>query len=156
MYYIESPNTVPNERTNKLFLAGGITGCRDWQKEVIAGLTDLNIVIFNPRRANFPIDDPTAAEAQIRWEAERMEEAHIISFWFCKETLCPIVLFELGHWIYSEKIVIIGMDKEYQRRQDVEIQTNIARPGYNADIGIVTDIPSFILNIKWALSKIKL
>lgn len=55
------------------FLAGGITGCKDWQKQVIDYLenqpdTD-NLVIFNPRRENFPINDPSAAEEQIKWNS---------------------------------------------------------------------------------------
>jgi hypothetical protein len=48
-------------------LAGGITGCPDWQSKLINLLRNEDIVIFNLRRKNFPIHDPTAVEEQIKW-----------------------------------------------------------------------------------------
>ncbi len=44
-----------------LFLAGGITGCPDWQRQLRDKLADTPLTLLNPRRANFPIDDPRAA-----------------------------------------------------------------------------------------------
>lgn len=56
-----------------VFLAGGITNCPNWQWNVIKLLKDAvndypNLVILNPRRDNFPIDDPNASEEQITWD----------------------------------------------------------------------------------------
>jgi hypothetical protein len=79
MQYIEAPNKIETA-DKKLFLAGAITGAPDWQKEVVAKLNTLNIAVYNPRRANFPIDDPKAAVAQISWEHEYLNKADIISF----------------------------------------------------------------------------
>lgn len=117
----------------KIFLAGGITGCPDWQKELIDLLNSnrniggKSIVLFNPRRENFPIHDPSAAEFQVEWEYERLHEADLISFWFPKETLCPIVLYELGFWNAKQsKPLVIGCDPGYQRLQDVKIQSSLA------------------------------
>ena len=98
-------------------------------------VTDL--VVFNPRRANFPIHDPTAANAQITWEYQHLRKAHNILFWFPCETLCPIVLYELGFQLgralahpplhaYELPKLFIGVHPEYQRRQDVEIQAKLA------------------------------
>jgi hypothetical protein len=128
MICIEAPNytTAPEFRIRSLFLAGGITGCPEWQTEMIQHLQETNLYIYNPRRTNFPIHDPTAAVAQIAWEHHHLKRAHAISFWFCKETIQPIVLFELGKW-YQHKKIFIGMDPEYPRRQDVEIQTQLDR-----------------------------
>lgn len=44
-----------------LFLAGGITGCPDWQQELVQLLRDADLILLNPRRAHFPMADPTAA-----------------------------------------------------------------------------------------------
>ncbi len=87
-----------------------------------------NFAILNPRRANFPIDSPDAAELQIRWEFEHLRKADIISFWFCKETIQPIVLYELGAWSMTKKPIVVGVEPGYEREQDVRIQTNLIRP----------------------------
>lgn len=51
-----------------VFLAGGITGCPDWQAAVVRMVGDANVVLLNPRRENFPMDDPKASLDQILWE----------------------------------------------------------------------------------------
>lgn len=129
MTYVEAPNAGPAGSTPSIFLAGGITGCKNWQSDVVNDLSDIeDLVIYNPRRENFPIHDPNAAAAQIKWEFDYLRKASMISFWFCKETMCPIVLYELGFHNNSPKPLVVGMDPEYQRRQDVEIQTKLVRP----------------------------
>lgn len=152
MFYIECPERLPTQYTKSVFLAGGITGCPDWQQEVVAGIGDLDIVIYNPRRENFPINDPTAAKDQIEWEAFHMKKADIISFWFCKETIQPIVLFEFGHWLYdTTKTICIGMDKDYFRKQDIEIQTSIVRPRLAYDISL--NMSSHIERLRYTIDK---
>src|SRR3954464_2254024 len=97
MRYIEAPAEWDGYGPS-VFLAGGITDCPDWQTEMVELLADTELNVLNPRRANFPIKDPGAAEAQISWEHRYLRRAGMISFWFPKETLCPIVLYELGAW----------------------------------------------------------
>jgi len=127
MQYIEAPSKKKAEYVS-VFLAGGITNCPDWQAYIVDKLKNEKITIFNPRRKNFPIDDPTAAKKQIGWEYERLRLANINSFWFPKETLCPIVLFELGSALEREKPLAIGTNPEYARKIDVEIQTKKRLP----------------------------
>jgi hypothetical protein len=86
------------------------------------------LVIFNPRRQHFPIDDPSAAEEQIRWEHHHLRLASDILFWFPCETLCPIALYELGAWSMTDKPIYVGVHPEYRRRQDIDIQTELTRP----------------------------
>lgn len=121
---------APTESSFKdgIFLAGGITGCPDWQSRIVAALTDYPGVLFNPRRDNFPINDPAAARAQIAWEYWYLRRAKAISFWFPMETLCPIVLYELGAHSMTEKKLFIGVHSQYERKQDVRIQTGLVRP----------------------------
>ena len=129
---VEAVNEVYNigkVRGAKLFLAGGITNCPDWLAELIEKIKDINhLVVYNPRRKNFPIHDPNAAEEQIVWEYEHLSASNIIVFWFSRGSLNPIVLFELGRYGFDEgKIVLIGLDPEYERKMDVTIQTMIGR-----------------------------
>lgn len=130
---IEAPNEIYSLENNgnvKLFLAGGISNCPNWQMEMIGRLKGFpNLTVYNPRRENFPIEDPNAAEEQIIWEFNHLRDANIIIFWFSKGSLNPIVLYELGMWGNSnDRPILIGIDPEYERKQDVIIQTQLARP----------------------------
>jgi len=141
MKYIEAPNTIREEKAPQaktLFLAGGITGCPDWQQVIVSMLQNVDLILFNPRRKDFPIHDPNAAFDQIKWEHEHLRIADEILFWFPYETLCPIVLYELGAWTMTDKRIYVGVHPQYQRRQDVEIQTSLCRP----DINIVYTLES--------------
>lgn len=119
-------------RSNRpsVFLAGGITGCSDWQQEVIERLTirDPDLTLFNPRRADFPIDDPEAAERQIAWEHSRLDAADAIAFYFAPETVQPIVMFEFGRWLSDSKPLFVAVHPEYQRRADVLYQAALEQP----------------------------
>lgn len=137
MEYIEALGEW-DKSSNQLavFLAGGITGCPDWQKELTELLKDTNCIVLNPRRKNFPINDPDAARLQIQWEFDRLREADIVSFWFSSEGVQPIVMYELGAWSMSTKPIVVGIEPGFWRGQDVYIQTALARP----DVRIVNNL----------------
>jgi len=141
MIYIEAPNYVDTDKRS-LFLAGGISNCPNWQAEILSHLDNLDIAVFNPRRKNFSLETGVNRQ-QIEWEHTYLRKASIISFWFCKETLCPITLYELGAWSMTNKPLIIGLDPEYGRREDVEIQTKLVRP----EIQIVYSLKELLLQI---------
>lgn len=126
-----------------VFIAGGIQGCPQWQTDLIELLARSDLTVLNPRRANFPIDDPGAAEAQIKWEHHYLRRAGLISFWFPKETLCPIVLYELGAWSMTAKPLVVGVDPGYAREADVRIQTRLARP----DISVVDNLEALAARV---------
>ncbi len=126
MQYIECPTIFGKP---SLFLGGGISGCPDWQSELVEllGATDLTLV--NPRRKRFDVRNKDNTELQIQWEYLMLRRCDGVLFWFPKETLCPIVLFELGsHLMVPGKPIFVGMDPDYARRIDVEVQTKIIRP----------------------------
>jgi hypothetical protein len=134
MIFVEAPNeiySIEASSSKKLFLAGGITNCPDWQSPLIVELRKLNLkdlIVYNPRRANFPMHDPNAAEEQITWEYEHLKSCDYYVFWFAKGSLNPIVLYELGMYgNSSKKPMCICIDNEYERSQDVVIQTKLAR-----------------------------
>jgi len=91
MKYIEAPTEHSTSSPFTLFLAGGISNCPDWQQEMVEKLKDTNLVLFNPRRANFPMGDKDAGLRQIKWEAYYLDKCNYILFWFPKETnLCRV------------------------------------------------------------------
>ena len=150
MEYIEALQEYDGKKKS-VFLAGGITGCPDWQAELAGLLKELDIVLLNPRRSDFPKGDSLEARKQIEWEHRQLRNAGAISFWFPKETLCPISLYELGAHSMTGKRLFIGVHPDYARRYDVEIQTSLARP----DIEIVYSLEALADKIEeWAKSEV--
>ena len=149
MRYFESPQQyVLNPEQACLFLAGGICGCPDWQAEVVEMLKYDPIDLINPRRMDFPMHDPAAAETQIKWEFEHLRMAHGILFWFPYETLCPIVLYELGAHSMTHRALFVGTHPKYARKQDVEIQTRLARP----ELVVENYLPALVQRVReWAV-----
>ena len=60
--YIEAPSDEPAKNDESIFLAGGISNCPDWQKEVAEEFEkDLDrLTVYNPRRKNFEMFKGTA------------------------------------------------------------------------------------------------
>jgi hypothetical protein len=144
---IEAPSREFEPREFRLFLAGGITNCPDWQQDFISRMaSNPNLSIFNPRRKEFPIHDPEAAEEQIKWEYDHLKDANMIVVWFSRGSLNPIVLYELGRWVNSrpELPSFVGIDPEYERAQDVIIQTRLARP----DIRVARSIDELVEGVE--------
>lgn len=115
----------PNECS--LFLGGGITGCPPWRNIVIDGLKDSDLVLIDPVRDNFDVNDKNLEKDQITWEFEHLFISDMKMFWFGEETLCPITLFELGRHIYSQRL-FVGCHPNYKRKNDVIIQLGLHRP----------------------------
>ena len=110
-----------------IFLAGGITSYPIWQPIVIEGLKNTKCVLIDPRRDNWDVNDKTLEEEQIKWEHFHLDNSMSIVFWFPKETLCPITLFELGKYLKSDKRLYIGCHPEYAKRNDVKIQVGLEK-----------------------------
>jgi len=128
MKYVEAP-VYADPVGPSIFLAGGITNCEDWQKYAVDYFTRDEVTIYNPRRADFDITDPTATEKQIKWEFTYLSKADRILFWFPGgESVQPITLYELGRYAALGKRLIVGADPEYLRREDVVTQMKLARP----------------------------
>ena len=114
------------------FLAGGINKCPNWQQEVIEELKNIgfneHLVVFNPRRDNFPIDDPNASEEQIAWEFKWLNRADIFSMYFCNsESVQPICFYELGRNLAIRKEnCVISVEDGFSRAKDISIQSRLA------------------------------
>ena len=131
--------TAPSIETPKftsVFLAGGITNCKEWQKEVIENLKYEDVSIFNPRQEHFDVSDKTASYKQILWEFEHLEKMDIFSMYFCNDNSDqPICMYELGRNIVRmqnrfpsdwEKRIVVSVEDGYSRKTDVLIQTELA------------------------------
>lgn len=141
MKVITSPEKYEkNDYDICVFLAGGITNCPDWQKEVITELSSYpdtdKLVVFNPRRDNFPINDPSATETQIMWEFNWLEQADIFSMLFCDgPSDQPICMYEYGRNIVRmqnrfpsdwEDRIVTTVAQNYKRLADVTMQSTLA------------------------------
>lgn len=126
------------DKRPSLFLAGGITGCDDWQNEAIGLIEDefprnggnweinaKDIVVYNPRREDWDVNDPNASDEQIEWEFHHLNTATHILFWFPSESLCPITLYELGAYTKHGSWPTVGTMPSYPRRFDVVKQTEL-------------------------------
>ena len=140
MKVITAPDVYqPADDEISVFLAGGICNCPDWQNDILVRLAHMdtdNLVVFNPRRRKFPIDDPSAAYEQIEWEFKALEKADIFSMYFASGVSDqPICMYELGRNIVRMQDryptdwtsrLIISVENDYLRKQDVLIQTELA------------------------------
>lgn len=141
---VTAPERVDfSKKSIKIFLAGGIQKCPMWQDRVIKNLTtvgmesDVDVYLMNPRRPNFPIHDPSAADEQIKWEFEMLEKCDIFSMYFANtlESDQPICFYELGRYIerikqrfpldWNDRIVVT-CEKGFRRWKDVDVQTSLA------------------------------
>lgn len=136
MRVIECPQFYERQssREHPIFLAGGISGCPDWQKEFIARFKDMDddFILLNPRRATFDITNPKESEFQIGWEYRHLHDIQpaAIVFWFPYNTLCPITLYELGMQAANRRpwrpYVFVGCHPAYPRAFDVKLQLQLA------------------------------
>jgi hypothetical protein len=132
MKYIEAPALFDRQlpAPPAIFLAGGITGCPNWQAEATHMLAEEDVTVLNPFRANFPIEDPNASSEQVHWEFHAMEAADGVLFWFPASGAIPqpIALYELGRCAALNRPMAVGADPGYCRQADVVYQMQHARP----------------------------
>jgi hypothetical protein len=138
MIYIEAPEPyqpAPGDGPS-IFLAGGITGCPDWQREARSLIADQPVVVLNPRRANYRPEHGDTLAQQIAWEHHHLQQADHTLFWFPHSdptvTVQPITLLELGTALAETRLIgrriTIGADRRYPRRPDLELQVHHALP----------------------------
>lgn len=88
-----------------------------------------NLIVFNPRRNDFDLNNKDMTREQIAWEYRQINACQAISFWFTSDTIQPITLFELGKCLMmKEKKLFVGFDPSYERAEDIEVQVGLANP----------------------------
>ena len=134
---MEAPNARPEHSYGRpaVFLAGGITGCEDWQRDVCERMADDRVVLLNPRRADFDVSRGDSAAQQIAWEWRHLHDPRttVTTFWFppspASDTVQPIALFELGGALAEGRRIVVGAHPTYPRRADVVLQASHFDPG---------------------------
>ena len=120
------------------FMAGGLQKC-DWHTEFFEELNKyscMHLVIYNPKRTVFDMQDPAIEEQQITWEFKYLnaylKRPYIFSMYFdCSSSPQPICFYELGRYIALLQdsgwdSVVISCHPEFFRKRDVIIQTRLA------------------------------
>lgn len=135
------------EYRKKVFLAGGITGCPDWQAVAIEMLADQDkLLVMNPRRDDFDVSDLNMTKHQVDWEFRHINYANCMLFWFPRDTLCPITLFELGKIVGANRNLVVGAHPDYKRRIDLIEQLSHTHPHHTLHTTLestVDDLKSF-------------
>lgn len=136
--YFEAPVYYRPQRCDApaVFLAGGISGIAErWHARAIEVLSGAPrpVVILNPNRAAFPIEDPNAGWGQVSWEQHHLHLAAITLFWFAASdanvTTQPIAMFELGQAVGEGRPIVVGAHPDYPREADVHMLCQLTRPG---------------------------
>ncbi|MEV0695941.1 hypothetical protein [Streptomyces sp. NPDC050388] len=87
------------------------------------------------------MDDPLAHDAHVGWENTASQQTDVILFWFCAETVQPIVPYKLGfHAARSDAVLVVGLRPRYERRRDVVAQLAHARP----NITVLDSLPATV------------
>ncbi len=111
---ITSPAPIPaGDARPRVFLAGSIEMGRagDWQQQVQQALADEDVVLLNPRRADWnpawraEADEPEFRR-QVEWELAALEQADIVLMYFAPGTQSPITLLEFGLYARSGKLLV--------------------------------------------------
>lgn len=110
-----------------VFLAGSIDmgKAKDWQKTLTASLSDLNIIVFDPRRDDWnedwkqDISVPKFKE-QVDWEMDHLDKADVIALFLQGDTKSPISLLELGMHAKDGKLIVC-CEENFWRRGNVQI-----------------------------------
>lgn len=125
-----------------VFLAGGVIPDNDWRNEVIAYFKenwnhDKGIVFFSPVRPTCNFNDVDDLRKQIEWEQKYINTSGmLVSFYFPNSQYHqPMSFYELGRCLGKrtqdafdnlDNDVIVSVHKDYFRKNDVIIQTEVA------------------------------
>jgi hypothetical protein len=125
---IKPPAPFPSDNASpSVFLAGSIEmgAAEDWQALLERRLSDVDVLIFNPRRDDWDaswvqsVDNPVFRE-QVEWELTGLERATVVAMYFAPATQAPVTLLELGLCARDGRLVVccpVG----YWRRGNVQV-----------------------------------
>jgi hypothetical protein len=125
---VKPPAPLPLDgQTPSVFLAGSIEmgSAEDWQAQFERSLSDLDVLILNPRRNEWDaswvqsIDNPLFRE-QVEWELAGLERAEVVAMYFAPLTKAPVTLLEFGLCARDGRLVVC-CPAGYWRRGNVEV-----------------------------------
>jgi hypothetical protein len=111
-----------------VFLAGSIEmgAAEDWQTRVAEALSDLDVVVLNPRRDAWDASWPQTVafgpfREQVEWELEGQAHADVIAFYFAPDTRSPVTLLELGLAAAGQKRCVVCCPEGFWRKGNVDV-----------------------------------
>lgn len=150
---VTSPEPIPASDTRpKVFLAGSIEMGKagDWQQQVQQALADEDVLMLNPRRADWnpawraEADEPEFRR-QVEWELAALEQADIVLMYFAPGTQSPITLLEFGLYARSGKL-LVAAPAGYWRKGNLDIT------GDRYGVPRHDDLPALISALKQRLA----
>jgi hypothetical protein len=131
--HVQAPTRLDKKPLRSIFLAGSINmgTAPPWQRKIAEMLSDLPIVVYNPRcdregnkfdpTLKQDIENPKFKE-QVDWEMDHLNESNIIAMYFDPhpEKLSPITLLELGLHAKDRKLIVCCPDG-FLRKGNVQI-----------------------------------
>jgi hypothetical protein len=138
--YIEAPVDYEWEVLDGpvVYVAGGITGADDWQHHYAVPRllgSPYPVVVVNPRRHEFNVDDDAMHAEQVVWEYRHLnlEQNTVVMVWFPDSRVeHPIAWFEFGMALARTgrgRQLVVGCHPNYVRAKDVRLQWQCYRSG---------------------------
>lgn len=129
MIEVKPPHTYAHIKKPSVFLAGSIEmgAAVDWQRKVVEGLSDLDVLILNPRRDDWDSSweqkiTNAPFRGQVEWELDALDHADIIVVYYCADTKAPITLLELGlHAATEPEKLVVCCPEGFWRKGNVDI-----------------------------------
>jgi len=154
MKIVKAVNEVHRPNFEKIvFLAGSIENgkAEDWQEAVTNSLKYYRIkdhvLLVNPRREKWNPDwlgskeHKPELDRQINWELDYLINSTHVLFNFCKYTISPISLLELGmiSMKYSQRSILprklfVNVEEGYQRIDNVQLTMQFLEKTYGLNI----------------------
>ena len=138
----------------RVFLGGsiGMGTAPDWQAKLNGGLSDMDVVILNPRRPDWnPAWKPQASEPefrrQVEWELAALEASDVIVMYFTPGTQSPISLLEMGLHARSGKLIVLAPDG-FWRKGNVDITAEVY------GVRQVSDLDELLATTRTALTEV--
>ena len=125
---VVSPQPLPVDNARpRVFLGGSIDmgGAPDWQAALTQALSDMDVTVLNPRRADWnpawrPEADEPEFQRQVEWELAALETADVIVMYFAPGTQSPISLLEMGLHARGGKLIVLAPEG-FWRKGNVDI-----------------------------------
>jgi hypothetical protein len=151
---VRPPDPLPvSDLRPKIFLGGSIEmgSAVDWQSKLAGIISDLDVVLLNPRRNDWdtawkPVAADSNFRAQVEWELTALEASDLILIYFAPGTLSPVSLLEFGLYAGSGKLRVVCPDG-FWRKGNVDITA--ARYG----VPVYNNLDEFVQSLRQAFSR---
>jgi len=127
MIEIKAPQTLPDSKDAKIFLAGSIEmdTAEKWQEKVARAFAGKPVVLINPRRDAWnnswsQSESHPEFRKQVEWELDGLAASDYILMYFDPNTKAPITLLEMGIYAASGKL-FISCPEGFWRKGNVDI-----------------------------------